>query len=284
MIRSDRFTRQEAASLALGVVLLASSSVLAQPVPNPYDEPIPGDQAPPAARPAAPPRPPPARARVTPPQPNWHVLKGAWVAVLRRDGTWIQGRLWPLSGELMVITLGKRSTVIPAVDAVRIQRLARRPAPEPRVDRTPRPASTASGRRTPKAKPFLIEWVSLRGFFGGGTFWEDEGWITGGAEIGFFGFVWRHAYFEVLRFSGGYPYMFYFGTAFGIRGVLDAAGLADLRFGLHLSMPYFMMFMPTMSGLDLMFTYRPGSQARVQFGVKVFAFPPAGVVMIGFSI
>jgi len=274
-----------------GINAALAGPVNAQPVPNPYD----------AADPPSPRR---ARARAEPKGPEWSVFVGAWVEVKRTDGTVVRGRMWRISNRVIVVNLGKRSTVIPVTQIVTLRRLTHRPTHRPTARPTARPevevpptrpASTvrraAPLRSLPTAKKrFHVEWLTLFAFGGGGTFgWgfevgsDEDRYIVGGAELGLFSFVWRHAYFDMLRLSGGVPYLFYLGTGFGVRGVLDSADKYELRLGLHVTCPYMFMFMPTMSGLDLKLLIRVGSKTRVHLGLKVFAFPPSAAAGVGIS-
>jgi hypothetical protein len=287
---------------ALAVVVLAAIEALAgvqpvwaQPVPNPYDAPDP-------------PSPRRAPARAQPPAPSgdpaWSKFIGTWVEVKRTNATTVRGRLWRLSKTLIVVNLGNRSSVIPLTQIAAIRRLSHRPdlprrpppaattveVPPPRSTPPPRP-SAPSGRRSAKSKPFHMEWLTLY-VFGGAYKDHDivtlydrrESWsAVAGAELGLLSVIWKSAYFDTLRISGGIPYLLYLSTGFGIRGMLDAAGKYELRLGLHLTCPYSSEFVPTMSGIDIKFLIRVGRNIRVQMGIKVFAFPPAAALGAGIS-
>jgi hypothetical protein len=206
-------------------------------------------------------------------------LQGRVVVLERHDGQWLLVRILEVGPTHVIVELedGLRGRV-------RISDLAK-VHDQWRDDLRWVAHVAPPERRRPAAPPhkFRVEWIGLRGGIGLATgLWEGGSALGGFAELTLFVLHWRHFYWEILRAGGGYPHYGFWGTALGYPFHLDDQERHELRLGLHIS--FWLGYLPTLSGVQLYYMYRPSPRLALQIGIMQTSYPFSLTLMVGISM
>ena len=222
-------------------------------------------------------------------------LQGRVVVLERYDGTWLLVRILRVGATHLTVELedGLNGTVpVGTIAKVRLHRLdATPPSTSPSATATDTATDTTTDAAAEKARPprkphqFRTEWIGLR--FGLGSQGE---WVSDYRGLGFSAFAeltlftlhWRHFYWEILRAGGGTPHAGYWGTAIGYPFHLDDNERHELRLGVHLT--FWLGYLPTLSGVQLYYTYRLKKRFAVHIGLMQTSYPFSVTAIFGISM
>jgi hypothetical protein len=143
-----------------------------------------------------------------------------------------------------------------------------------------KPGQGADGKIPYKLR---VEWIGARVAVGmwAGYFESWLGWSAFG-ELTLFTLRWRHFYWEILRGGGGLPLIGYWGTALGYPFDLDDQGRHELRLGIHITLWY--GYVPSASGVQLYYMYRPSHRLGLQIGLMQTSYPFTLALTVGISM